>query len=423
MRVMKLNKSTKILATLLSAFAISQANALSKKAPAPTPTPTPVPTPKPTPTPTPTPTPSPTPKPTPFPTPTPSPTPSPTPVPTTGMSPNYFLSAHANNFSVQPLNSISLKPQCLHDNGIDLIILDGGHDDSEDSTRSDAMVRGGNGKYVILWPKVHEGRLTMTTAWLAYDLMLKDPSLSESDRNELQTMIRFTRHPGEKSFGEFEKSAGYYSATQGTIDSGITNRRERANFMMKNHRNYSASSSNHLSSSFDDVTSHSVMVSVHANSSDYYNEGDVTWVIPPKGTSTSSKTYQLLSQIRKGLSRHFGEFFTPLSSDSREIASLKNEVYPTVAENKILGQEHDVNLAMLSPSLGNSSTVKLLVEGFVMNGDAGDIANHEITKSSNPMQLIFERSGKEVIRYDVSNLYLAYAKSIVQGLSDRYGCK
>ncbi|MEZ4814260.1 MAG: hypothetical protein R3A80_03515 [Bdellovibrionota bacterium] len=339
------------------------------------------------------------------------------------MSPNYFVNASAENFNIDPPSFSNIRPQCLHNNGVDLIILDGGHDDSSNSTRSDAKVRGGNGKYVILWPKVHEGRLNMATAWMAYDLMLKDPSLSASERKELQTMIRFSRHPGEKSFGEYEKSFGYYSSTQGSIDSGVTNRKNRVNYMMQNHRSYDPSRPNNLSSSYENVTSNTVMISVHANSSDYYNEGDVTWVIPPKGTSTSSKTYQLLSQIRKGMSRHFGSFYTPESNDDRTIASLKDKVYPTVAESRILGKEHSVNLAMLSSTLGNSNTVKLLLEGFVMNGNAGDIANREITKSSRPMKLNFDRSGRSVISYDVSNVYLSYAKSIVQGISDRYGCK
>jgi hypothetical protein len=390
------NKSKKIITLTLSLAFTSAAYSMSK--PTPSPEPNPQPTPKPTPAPAPTP-------------------------PVQGMNPHYFLSAQAENFSTPTLNSLSLKPSCLKRNGLDLLVLDGGHDDSKNSTRSDAKVRGGSDKYVILWPKVHEGQLNMATAWMAYDIMLKDPSLTAAERDELRTMIRFSRHPGEKTFGEYERSFGYYSSTQGTIDSGVTNRRQRVNFMMANHRQYDPSKSNKLSTSFSNVTSNSVVLSIHANSSTYYNEGDVTWIIPPKGTSQTSKSFQLLNQIRRGMALYFGDFFTPSSKDDRTIASLKEKVLPTVRESRILHREHSTNLAMLSSSLGNSNTVKLLLEGFVMNGNAGDVANREITQSSKPMKLKMSRSGTQVMTYDISNVYINYAQSIAQGISDRYGCK
>jgi hypothetical protein len=140
------------------------------------------------------------------------------------------------------------------------LILDPGHDDSSASRRSDARVRGGQGGTTFLWPKIHEGQLNSAVSWMAFEMILRDPSLSSSERDELRTMIRFTRYPGEKYFGQYESRESYYSSNQGTIDSGITNRRDRANYMMQKHRSYSPSNqgvwSTQLSNVSDQTFSH-----------------------------------------------------------------------------------------------------------------------------------------------------------------------
>lgn len=370
----------------------------------------------------------------------PNPTPTPTPTPTNppsngggvvpapsvpvsgGMAANAFLSASNVKFTASAVPGLNVKPSCLRAAGVDLIILDAGHDDSSDSTRSDAKIRGGNGKYVIQWPKVHEGKLNMVSAWLAYDALLKNPSLSAAERDELQTMIRFSRMPGEKTFGTYEKSAGYSASTSGTIDSGVTNRGGRIRYMMQNHRKYDAARANKWSSTVSDVSSRAVMLSVHANSSEYYDEGDLTWVIPPKSTSQSSKTFALLRGIASGFSDQLGDYYEVDSNDSTTETSLKRGVASTAREDRIKKDEHSVNLAVLSSSLGNTNTRKLLLEGFVMNGKAGHLANIDITGGKG-MKLEFRRSGSLVQTYDFAELYLAYGRSIAQGIETAFGCQ
>lgn len=349
-------------------------------------------------------------------------TPAPSVPVTSGMAANAFVAATNVKFTASPVSGLNVKPACLKAAGVDLIILDPGHDDSSDSTRSDAKIRGGNGKYVIQWPKVHEGKLNMVSAWLAYDALMKNPNLSAAERDELQTMIRFSRMPGEKTFGTYEKSAGYAASTSGTIDAGVTNRAARIRYMMQNHRKYDASKASKWSASVSDVSSRTVMLSVHANSSEYYDEGDLTWVIPPKSTSQSSKTFALLRGIASGFADQLGDYFEVDADDSSTESALKRGVASTAREERIKKDEHSVNLAVLSSSLGNSSTRKLLLEGFVMNGKAGHLANIDLT-GGKAMKLEFRRSGTLVQSYDVADLYLAYGRSIAQGIETAFGCQ
>ena len=146
----------------------------------------------------------------------------------------------------------NIKPSCLKKNGVELLVLDPGHDDSPVSRRSDDKVRAESG-LKFLWPKIHEGQLNSAVAWLAFETILLDPSLSEEERDELRSMIRFSRYPGEASFGEFEKSQGYYSMTQGKIDSGVGNRQSRVNTMMRSHRKFQSSAKPKWSSNFSNI--------------------------------------------------------------------------------------------------------------------------------------------------------------------------
>ena len=342
--------------------------------------------------------------------------------PIRGFAPHPYLSVRGENFSLPAMNSISVAPSCLKRNGLELIALDPGHDDSNASRRSDAKVRGGNGRYVFLWPEVHEGRLNQVVSWLVYDLLMKDPRLNAAQRDELQTMIRFSRHPGETQFGQYEKSASYSSSSQGSITSGVTNRRNRVNFMMLNHREYDSNRSNNLSTRTQDVRSKTLFLSVHANSSEFYNSGDHIWIIPPRGQRSGSENQQTQLSVIDGMARHFGGYFRNTNGEPREIASMKRDLQRTANKDNIRRGQHSQNLAMLRSGLGTSQTVKLLLEGFVMNGKAGNIAHREITRNSNAMKLHFSRANKHVRSYDVSNVYITYARSIAQGISDQFGC-
>ena len=351
-----------------------------------------------------------------------APVPVPAPVARGGSATQLFVEATNENFSPTPPDGVGITPSCLRKGGVELLILDPGHDDSPGSMRSDAKVRGGGSATQFIWPKIHEGNLTQVTAWLVYDLILRDRRLSDRERQELQTMIRFTRHPGEKTYGQYEKELGYSSSTQGTIDGGVTNRAARIRFMMENQHTYDPNSDRFWAGPVQDVTSKSVMISVHANSSDYFDEGDVSWVIPPKNTASGSPTAALQHGLVLGLSHSFGAYYQPLPTDPRAIADLKNEVAPTVQASSILTQAHTVNLAVLSPALGNSGTRKLLLEGFVMNGKAGDLANRDLNDTSNAARLSFKHHGSTTQGYGVSEVYVAYAKGIVTGINTALGC-
>ncbi len=336
------------------------------------------------------------------------------------MTTHSFVEASAVGFTSSPPANAHLSPSCLRAKGIELIALDPGHDDSDASRRSDAKVSGEGSSTRFLWPEIHEGNLNQVVAWLAYDMILKDPKLSDGERAELQSMIRFSRHPGERTFGEYELADGYSTSSQGTIDDTVTNRKARVNFMMKNHRPLK---SDGTWASAKDVTSRTAFISVHANSSDYFGDGDVTWVIPPRGLTAGSPSRLFQSALVSGLADEFGEYYDPPSSDSNEVRSLKKALQPTVRPDEIIVAEHPVNLAMVSSELGNAQTRKLLLEGFVMNGKAGKLAHLELTRpESQLMKLKFRRKGKAVATSLVSSVYVAYAKSVVQGLSRWADC-
>ncbi|MBP7845701.1 MAG: hypothetical protein KA116_12920 [Proteobacteria bacterium] len=372
------------------------------------------------PKPEPTPTPTPKPEPTPTPKPDPKPTPTPTPTPSKGFLGTSFIEPKAINFSFKAESGLGVTPSCLKKSGFELLVLDPGHDDSSNSRRSDAKVRGGNGKYVFLWPEVHEGNLTMVTSYLAYEYLLGNPSLSERDRSELKTMIRFTRLPGEKTFGQYEKDSGY-GPLGGSITSGIDNRKERVNIMMANHRPYDASTGKASSTRSVDYSGKTLMLSVHANSTDYFDEGDLSWMIPPKNPESPSSIKDLVLSLRKGFSLEFGDFLDVQSSDSSEVAKLKQGAEPSVRETSIRTNEHEQNLAMLSSVIKTPN--KVLLEGFVMNGKMGHLAQIDIKNSSARKKLEFYRSGKLMATYDVAELYMAYARSIVKGIQEKTDCQ
>jgi hypothetical protein len=332
-----------------------------------------------------------------------------------------YVRATSANFDLSEIADVEIRPSCLRAAGIDLLVFDPGHDDTSSSRRSDAKVRGGDGKYVFLWPSVHEGNLNMATAWMAYELMLKSSKLSAVERDELATMIRFTRYPGESDFGQYEKALSYSSATQGKIDWTITNRKSRVNYMIQNHRPYDRSGRNNFSPVKKNVVSRSALISVHADSSSYFGDDTHTWPIVGKGVNLSQVSKSLRSFLIPGLSEGFTDYFSGERDDSNEERSLKRASLPFAAEDEILTRDHSDNLAMLSKDIGGNGMPKVLIEGFVMNSKAGNLAHLELTGSNAP-KLSFQRDGRTVATYGAASLYQAYARSIVRGIAAAYGC-
>jgi hypothetical protein len=56
-----------------------------------------------------------------------------------------------------------------------------------------------------------------------------------------------------------------------------------------------------------------------------------------------------------------------------------------------------------------------------MNGKAGNLANRDLTAPT-ARKLSFKRGGKTVATYDVAQVYEAYARGIVKGLNEAFGC-
>lgn len=299
--------------------------------------------------------------------------------------------------------------------GIELVILDPGHDDSTASRRSDAKVRGGNGNYTFLWPDVHEGQSNMVSSYLALEYLIAHSKLTAAEARELRTMIRFTRHPGEKSFGDWEASAGY-GVRGGTITDGIENRVSRINSMAANHRPYDPSTGSYNRNQKVSVSSKSIMLSVHANSTDYFNEGDHIWIIPPKSGADSA----LISSLKSAFNVSWTKFFTPLSTDDSTNKSLKNGAASSANLSNIKTGTHSVNLAVLGTSVSMSR--KALLEGWVMNGKVGNLANRDMKELPPRSKLEFYRGGSLVKSYDVTEVYKTYAKSIARGLNKYLAC-
>lgn len=325
------------------------------------------------------------------------------------------------NFDLQTLTLPKLTPACLRKNGFEMIALDPGHDDSSSSRRSDAKVRGGNGKYVFIWPKVHEGQITMTTSLLMYHYLVSNPALSASEQREISRMVRLSRYPGERKFGEYEVEEGYSSSSVGSIDFTVTNRRNRVNQMIRSHR-APASTNTGWSSALSNVQEKSIFISVHANSTDYFDEGDFGWMIPPNTTSASTLTANFLNALASGFGSQMFASLQPRSADENDIFNLKKSISTNYQTDKIRKGKHSDNLAMLSTSLGTAKTLKILSEGFVMNGKVGHIAHLEMSASS-PKTLEAYRNGNEVFDYAYSTMYDAYARSLVAGMSNLLKCE
>lgn len=354
--------------------------------------------------------------------------PSVTPVPTPTPTPNRRsfdvngLVTVKSNYDLSAMSLPKLTPSCLKANGFDLIALDPGHDDTLASQRSDAKVRGGNGKFVFLWPKVHEGNLNMVTSLLVEYYLTSNPALSESQKREMAQMVRLSRYPGERRFGEYELEDGYINSSVGLIDDTVINRRDRVNQMLRLHRPYSSSSAKGWSSDVvQNVQERSMFLSIHANSSDYFDEGDFGWMIPPNTTAIPSLTLAFQNALAAGFGSQMFGFLKPSSSDDNNIYNLKNAVYNNYTTSQIQKNKHNLNLAMLSASLGTAKTLKVLSEGFVMNGKVGHIAQVELSSSNSKMFSVY-RDGVAVKDYGVSSVYDAYAKSIVAGMANLLTC-
>jgi hypothetical protein len=325
------------------------------------------------------------------------------------------------NFDLGTLNAPKITPSCLRKNNFELIALDPGHDDSPSSRRSDAKVRGGNGKYVFIWPKVHEGQLNMVTSLMMYHYIVSNPALSASEQKEISRMVRLSRYPGERRFGEYELQEGYVSSSVGSIDHTVTNRRNRVNQMIRSHR-APASTNTGWSSQTSNVQEKSIFISIHANSTEYFDEGDFAWMIPPNSTAITTLTSNFLNALASGFGTQMFSYLQPKSSDDRDIYNLKNSIYRNYETSKVRKGKHSTNLAMLSTSLGTSKTLKILSEGFVMNGKVGHIAHLELNDSS-PKSLVAYRDGSEVFEYGYSSVYDAYARSLVAGVSNLLKCE
>jgi len=330
-----------------------------------------------------------------------------------------FFEAQAENFELPFSPLPPLEPGCLKRSGWDLVILDAGHDDSEASMRSDSRIRGGDGRLVFLWPEVHEGQLNWLTAYLAYEIIVGNPALSLSQKNELKSMLRFTRHPGETFYGEFEALEGY-GERGGEITSGIENRLERANQMIRFHRPFDPETQTFSKLRVQDVTNRALLLSIHANSSDYYDEDDLTWIIPPFEVNRGPNMEGILTSFQEAFSVSLSDYLRDLPEDTPERSRLKRLPRETVLKENILLKEHWRDLTMLKPEIRTFD--KLLLEGFVMNGMIGHLAMLDIRGESQRMRVVTSRKGRHLARYSFSFLYYAYAEAIVRSLLLRTGC-
>jgi hypothetical protein len=332
-----------------------------------------------------------------------------------------FIRTSAFNFQPQGSNDVGgVTPSCLHSAGIDLIVFDPGHDDTEASQRSDAKIRGGNGKYVFQWPDVHEGKLNMIASYLAYEYLVGHPKLTTQQRAELKTMIRLSRYPGEKYFGQYESETGY-GPKGGIITDEVDNRKSRINTMMSNHRPYDSATGLASKTKKVNVNRKTLMISVHANSTDYFDEGDLTWIIPPKSPELPSVMNSLLLSFRDAFASKMGDYVELQDNDSDLIKKLKSGAQNSVKTNNVRTNAHSLNLAMLSSTI--STPHKILIEGFVMNGKMGHLAYADIKNNPNKKRLEFRKGSNLVASYDVADLYMAYARSIAQGIQEKYDCK
>lgn len=328
----------------------------------------------------------------------------------TPSSPHPLFQAYTENFVPEPPTGISLKPACLRQHGLDLVVLDPGHDDSELSRRSEAKACR-NCQDEFLRPLIHEGQANQAVAWMAFDLMLKDPTLTPEERAELRTMLRFTRLPGEQNFGDYEKTLGYIDHANGPINSSTVGRVEHVNDMMAHHRR--------VPDRFEDVTSRTLVQSVHANSSGFYDAADYLWIMRPVDVSTAGWSY--LRNLANGFAAEMPEYFRDDSKDDRTTRRLKAAVRPTYAADRVVLDHYD-GTRMLGPLVGNAQTIRALSEGFFMDGKAGALVYRELADPTRAKFLRFERDGHEIARYAISDLYVRYARSLVKGIANQFGC-
>jgi hypothetical protein len=241
--------------------------------------------------------------------------------------------------------------------------------------------------------------------------MLKDSSLSAAEREELRSMIRFSRLPGEREFGEYEKEEGYAERVNGPITSDTTNRLEHVNYMMSHHRR--------VPHALEDVTGRTLIQMVHANSSGFYDRADYLWIMRPQ--AMSDKAWSYFRSLARGFESEMASYFRLLPGDNDVVRGLKDAVRPTYAASRTM-MNHYAGSRMLGPLLGNGQTVRALAEGFFMDGRAGNLVYRELSSPNHSKYLRFERDGRQVARYIISDLYVNYARSIVRGISNEYGC-
>lgn len=330
-----------------------------------------------------------------------------------------FFEVQTENLEVPASVLPPLEPGCLKRSGWELVILDAGHDDSDVSMRSDSRVRGGDGSLVFLWPEIHEGQLNWLTAYLVYDIIVSHPALSVSQKNELKTMLRFTRHPGEIFYGEFEALEGY-GERGGEITAGIENRLERANQMIRFHRPFDPQTESYSKLQVQDVTHQALLLSIHANSTDYYDEDDLSWIIPPFRANRGPNMEGILNSFQEAFSVSLGEYLKDLPEDTPQRSCLKRVSRASVLRENISLIEHWRDLTMLKPEIRTFD--KLLLEGFAMNGMIGHLAMLDIRERAQKMRIVTSRKGQHLARYNFSYLYYAYAEAIVRSLLLRTGC-
>lgn len=321
------------------------------------------------------------------------------------------LRSIAENFEVSSVSGVSLKPQCLRNHGLDLIVIDAGHDDSILSRRSEAK-RCPDCPTEVLRPLIHEGQLNAAVSNMIFDMMMKDASLTSQERAELRSMVRLSRHPGEVLFGEYEVAMGRLAQTNGPIRPNTENRLEHINIMMNQHLDASGVRR--------DVTSRTLIQMIHANNASFYDRADYLWILRP--LQMSPIAWEYFQSLARGFQQEMQPYFSWRKSDPQLIRELKDAVRPHYHEDRTKMDHSDVT-RMLRPGLGNEQTIRALSEGFFMDGKAGNLVHREISNPSHNKYLSFYRENQVVARYIISDLYVQYARSVVRGIGERFGCR
>ena len=339
------------------------------------------------------------------------------------MSSHPFFEAQSINFDPRPLDGIKITPQCLRAKGYKLFLMDSGHDESPLSMRSEARRSEQSREKEFLRPRIHEGKLNQLVSWLVYDLILKGSHLNALERRELSTMIRFTRHPGERVFGDYEQRAGYSNSNQGEMDSSVLNRVDRVNFAMNKHRLFDPSRADGWSQQTTSVPDETLFVSIHSNNSGgVYDDADYSWIILDPEAHLGSMDYVAARKMAESFDEILPDYLEESSNDSAVDKRLKFESRDAFALSRTKIMPLTRPLKMMSRMVGSDNTTKFLTESFFMTGKVGHLLHRELEDSSRYKAVQFFRGSQKVADYQVSRLYMMYAQSVVLGINRYLGC-